>query len=176
MLLLPCNRMPKNANFTNISFTFKYNFASFGIRSLSARNKITVNIRCHHCHDCIIQLRPNAIMTSSYFSSFNRMTSKRTRLCIATVLVCLNCCEALFYTSSKQNDYPRIGKRPRYPDVLDKFGFSKIQSDIFTHKLGGSEEFVHSLRESVIPAERGDSFDLIDGTFSLTHAIFSILL
>ena len=90
------------------------------------------------------------------------MTSKRTRLWIATVLMCLNCCGALFYTSRKQNDYPRIGKRPRYQDSLDKIGFSKVQSDIFTHKLGGGEEFVHSLRESVIPA---DSADLIDGTF-----------
>ena len=90
------------------------------------------------------------------------MTYKQTKIWMIIVFMCLSCCEGLFYTSRKQNDYPRIGKRPRYPNAIDKIGFSKVQSDIFTHKLGGREEFVHSLRESVIPAEE-DSTDLIDG-------------
>ena len=92
------------------------------------------------------------------------MTSKRFKLCLATVFVCLKCCEALFYTNSKENDYPRIGKRPSYIDSFNKFGYSKTQSDIFTHKRGESEEFVHSLREALIPASE-ERYDLIDGKY-----------
>ena len=90
------------------------------------------------------------------------MATHRIKLYIATVLVCLKCCEALFYTNSKENDYPRIGKRPSYLDKLNKFGFSKIQSDYFTHKRGESEEYVHSLREALMP-DSEETFEIIDG-------------
>ena len=91
-----------------------------------------------------------------------RMSSQRVKLYIVTMLICLKCCEALFYTNSKENDYPRIGKRPSYLDQLNKFGYSQIQDNFFTNKRGQSEEYVHSLREALMPSSE-ETYDIIDG-------------
>ena len=72
---------------------------------------------------------------------------KITAVLLVTVVCILDFGTCLFYTDSKENDYPRIGKRKRYNDYVD-------ETDFYGRKFRDSIKSMHSLtmNEAVIPS------------------------
>ena len=67
-------------------------------------------------------------------------------LYLLTVVCLLDLGMCIFYTDSKEHDYPRIGKRKQFEEYLEK--------GIFGHKYGSQKSTVDtiSLREAILPS------------------------